>query len=64
MSINNLESETKMFQVSTLQALALGYSRQVIRRCIHNANLRLLLQTFPIKSLQKVCTRVTFTMIF
>lgn len=30
MSIYNPESETKMFQVSTLQALALGYSRQVI----------------------------------
>lgn len=53
MSLNNLESETKMFQVSTLQALALGYTRQVIRRCKYNANLRLLLQTFPTKVCKK-----------
>ena len=53
MSINNLESETKMFLGSTLQALALGYTRQVIRRCKRHANLRLLLQTFPIKVCKK-----------
>ena len=30
MGLTNCNSETKMFQVSTLQALALGYSKQVI----------------------------------